>query len=109
MTPCTTSDCVERALADGQPFLVETDGQGTSSTIAYGLVGVVEDGELVTYTMTFDSDPCGGSCPDHGVTAIERCVRARRDVSNPEACALNVTRCFRCEREQLVVRCEFGR
>lgn len=109
VTPCNTSECVERALADGQPFLLETTQQGIDSTIAYGLVGAVDAGELVAYYMLFDSDPCGGSCPDRGSTTIDRCTRLVRDITHPDACAVNVTQCFRCDGARTVERCEFGR
>ena len=109
VTPCSTRECVEQALVDGQPFLVETNGQGIDSVIAYGLVGVVDGSGLATYSMMFDSDPCGGSCPDRGSTTLERCARTTIDVTNPDACTVDVTRCFRCDGARIALRCVFGR
>lgn len=100
--------CVERALADGQPFVVEAEVQGIDSTVAYGLVGIVEHGVLATYRVIFDSDPCGGGCPDRGATTIDRCTQLARDVTRAEACAGDVVRCFRCDGARIVEQCRFG-
>jgi hypothetical protein len=100
--------CTERALADEQPFLVEAEQMGTDSIVTRTLLGIVEKGVLETYLVDFDSDPCGGSCPNGGLTTVERCGRMRADVSNPEACAIDVTRCFRCETQKRVEICRFG-
>jgi len=101
-------ECIEKALADGQPFLFEAQIQGIDSEVAGGLVGVVEQDGLATYELMFDSDPCGGSCPERGLTTISRCARVTRDVSNPEACAVNVMHCFRCGAPRIVEQCRFG-
>jgi len=100
--------CIEKALADEQPFLFEAQVQGIDSEVAGGLMGVVEKDGLATYEMMFDSDPCGGSCPERGVTTISRCTRITRDVSNPAACAINVMHCFRCDGSRIVEQCRFG-
>jgi hypothetical protein len=101
-------ECVEKALADQQPFLLEVENEGIDSHVASGVLGVVEKGELAVYQMTYDSDPCGGSCPDRGLTTIERCSRIVRDVTNPEACAVNVNRCFHCEAAKVIELCRPG-
>jgi len=101
-------ECVEKALADEQPFLLEVQNEGIDSNVASGLLGVVVRGELAVYQMTYDSDPCGGSCPDRGLTTIEQCKRIVRDTSNPEACAVNVNRCFHCEAASVIELCRPG-
>ncbi len=105
----TARRCLATALADGQPFLHELSNQAIDTTSARGLVGVIERGELVTYQFLYDANPCGtGDCPERGSTEIERCDRLVRDPSRPDACAIDLTRCYRCEGARQVEVCRFG-
>jgi len=99
--------CVADALAHDQPFVLEQQVLGIDSSVARGLVGVIEDGRLVVYTTLYDSDPCGGSCPDRGMTMVERCGRVTSG-SNAAACAVDATRCFECVAPVSVEVCRFG-
>jgi len=65
--------CIEAALAANQPFVAEKELQGTDSGVARAIVGVLEKGKLVKYYLNFDSNPCGGGCPERGHTSVERC------------------------------------
>jgi hypothetical protein len=72
-TDVTARPCIESALAAKQPFIAEKQLRGTDSAVARGFVGVLEHGELVVYALYFDSNPCGGGCPEAGHTSVHRC------------------------------------
>lgn len=87
--------CVAEAITTKQPFLVEQQLPGIDSTIAAGLIGVVEADRLVVYSLWYDSDPCGGSCPAKGGTRIRRCDPV--DLHDPSREPCVGLECVRCD------------
>jgi hypothetical protein len=89
--------CVADAIARARPFVFHEALAGMDSAIERGLVGVVRDGTFVTYALKYDSDPCGGSCPQNGGTHIAEC-RPLVPLDPPTTdCANGVTFCFECK------------
>lgn len=91
--------CAEQAIAAKQPFLVEGFEWGTSSTLAGGYIGVIENGAFATYAMSFDSA---------NATTITRCRQLAR-TKNADTCAGDITECFECEAGEVVERCTMRR
>jgi hypothetical protein len=48
--------------------------QGEDSGIEGALVGVADVGGFTVYRLSYDSDPCGGGCSEHGGTRMYRCT-----------------------------------
>lgn len=56
--------CVDQAIVAGTPFAVSWELFGVDSEVAEGLVSL-GSGEAA-YSVGYDSDPCGGGCPEEG-------------------------------------------
>jgi len=99
--------CVERAVTAGRPFVYEQQVAGTDSAADMGLLGVIEQGKLVTYEAHHDSDPCGGDCPERGHTRLSRC----QSLGVPETLdgwERYVGDAYRCNEPTLLEDCVFG-
>jgi len=98
-------DCAAVAIAARRPFIVEQQVAGTDSGVARGLVGVLENGTLAVYALLYDSNPCGGGCPERGHTTVSRCDEA---TAAPAAECAELTECFHCNLERTLEDCEYG-
>ena len=85
--------CVGASVAAQVPFAWIEKRQGTDSGFASGYVGVREADGYQLYALRYDSDPCGGSCPEDGQTSLERCERI---VPASESCLRPGAPCFAC-------------
>jgi hypothetical protein len=99
-------DCAVAAIAAQRPFILEERVPGTDSAVADSVVGVLEHGKLVVYSLRYDSNPCGGGCPDRGHTDVYRCEQATSEA--PAATCAQPAECFHCGLET-VDACAFGR
>jgi hypothetical protein len=93
----TARTCVEAAIAAKQPFIAEKQVQGIDSGVARGIVGVLEHGELAIYALSYDSNPCGGGCPEAGHTQVRHCTKLAFADGCPDPFA-----CFECDGDELV-------
>jgi hypothetical protein len=100
--------CLRDALDHDTPFVIEQRVQGIDSGVAAGAIGLLEGGALVVYRLSYDSDPCGGGCPEDGHTTIVRCRRTG-PAADPRYCAVEVTECFGCVDPQPVEDCRYGK
>jgi hypothetical protein len=98
--------CIEAALAAKQPFVVEKEVHGEDSQVAHALVGVLEKAKLVMYVFSYDSNPCGGGCPERGHTIVERCESFA--LSDPACPSSSLFNCLECKPATLVDDCIFG-
>jgi hypothetical protein len=98
--------CVTDALAGGRPFVFRETLRGIDSTIQSGYFAVPEHGQLAVFGVDYDSDPCGGGCPQRGGSRISRC--SRLTPSNPANgdCQHTVTKCFVCQGAVAAERCQ---
>ena len=101
--------CVADAIATARPFVFHEALAGMDSAIERGLVGVVRDGTLVTYALKYDSDPCGGTCPQNGGTHIDECQPLVPLDPPTTDCANGVTFCFECREPVRADGCRRGR
>jgi hypothetical protein len=85
-------DCLRDALAAKHPFVIEQRMHGTDSGIERALVGLIEDGTFTTYSLDYDSDPCGGGCAARGGTSLARCTLEPEPDCRPDS----VIDCFAC-------------
>jgi hypothetical protein len=102
-------DCASAAIAAHHPFIVEQQVAGTDSAVARGLVGVLEGGKLVVYSVHYDSNPCGGGCPEDGHTTVMRCDD---HAATPDTDCSEVDQCFHCagrDDKSVVEDCVYGR
>jgi len=97
-------DCAATAIAAKRPFVVEQQVAGTDSGVAYVLVGVLESGKLAIYSLSYDSNPCGGGCPERGHTTVRRCDKASEP---PAAECAELVECFHCGGPA-IEECEYG-
>lgn len=98
--------CIEAALVAQQAFVAEKELHGTDSGVARAIVGVLEKGKLVQYYLGFDSNPCGGGCPERGHTTVERCDTFA--LSDPSCPINSLFDCVVCKPATLVEDCIFG-
>jgi len=98
--------CVTDALAGGRPFVFRETLRGIDSTIQRGYFAVPEHDQLAVFGVDYDSDPCGGGCPQRGGSRISRC--SRLTPSNPANgdCQRTVTKCFACQGAVAAERCQ---
>ena len=97
--------CITGALAAKQPFVVEREVRGTDSGVARAIVGVMEGAKFQVYALSFDSNPCGGGCPERGHTLVVKCEDFK--LVPIGACPF-MFECFECTSETPVEDCRFG-
>ncbi len=66
-------NCVLDSLRTAAPFHVTFDVWGIDSTVGEGVIGHRVGDRLVVEHLEYDSDPCGGSCPEKGASWSRRC------------------------------------
>jgi len=87
-------DCMLRALRARSPFSVSWPQRGIDSVVRTGWVAIDDAGRYRVYQLHYDSDPCGGGCPERGHTSIHRC---RRLLPIPKCENVVEALCFHCE------------
>lgn len=100
--------CISNAVTRAQPFRFTQEAFGIDSAVETGFVGLWKDGNYVVYSLHYDSDPCGGSCPQRGGTRVREC-RPLHALDPGGGCEKgHVEECFECERQVSVGACIRG-
>jgi hypothetical protein len=109
-TPAQIADalrCVTDAVATNQPFVVHQWVRGIDSLVGIGALGRISGGAFVVDELDYDSDPCGGSCPERGHTDVTECAKYTR--TSRSDCARNMlAECFACDGKRDAGSCVQG-
>lgn len=65
--------CMLDALRTATPFHLTLDQRGIDSDVGEGFIGHRVAGQLVVEHLGYDSNPCGGGCPENGSSWSSRC------------------------------------
>lgn len=105
LNPGSTADarerarvCVATALAGKRPFRAVEYLQGIDSEVGFGVYATTRNGAFQPFTISYDSDPCGGGCPDRGHADITVCKHlvAKDPAQTPCHDRRNLIDCFDC-------------
>jgi hypothetical protein len=108
-TPAQAADalrCITDAVARKRPFAFVQSVNGIDSGGDFGMLGRMTNGAFVVDELDYDSDPCGGSCPEKGHTVVTECgsyVRNRETDCRP-----TLRECFTCDHKHDVAECVQG-
>jgi hypothetical protein len=70
------------------------------------MLGRMTNGAFVVDELDYDSDPCGGSCPDRGHTLVVECASYVRNRETD--CRPTLRECFTCDGKHDVAECVQG-
>ncbi|HEY1546284.1 MAG TPA: hypothetical protein VGG28_00620 [Kofleriaceae bacterium] len=98
--------CVADAVAHQTPFVFHQMVQGIDSSGGFGMLGRMSAGSFVVDELWYDSDPCGGSCPERGHTDVVECAGYARNRETD--CRPTLHECFTCDRKRMVATCVAG-
>lgn len=98
--------CVEAAVAGRRPFLFVQRVQGEDSGVLRAFLARMEGSDYVAYEASYDSDPCGGGCPERGHTYLSRC---KGPPTVPKLCDERVAACIECDDHEIIDQCAHGR
>jgi hypothetical protein len=98
--------CIADAVARKRPFAFLQSVNGIDSGGGFGMMGRMTNGAFVVDELDYDSDPCGGSCPERAHTIVVECgsyVRNRETDCRP-----TLRECFTCDHKRDVAECVQG-
>jgi hypothetical protein len=99
--------CVANAVTGNQPFAFHQWVQGIDSQVGIAMLGRISGGAFVIDELEYDSDPCGGGCPEKGHTDVVECSKSTR--SGSADCTRIMTECFTCDGKRDVASCVQGK
>lgn len=103
-----TYRCIADAVANSRPFVFHETLPGADSAIERGVLGLTKNGAFVTYSLRYDSNPCGGGCPQNGGTSIVECRPLTPIDPIPADCSYDILDCFDCKDRGDIERCRRG-
>ena len=98
--------CITDAVVHKRPFAFHQWVNGIDSGGGAGLLGRMSGGTFVVDELDYDSDPCGGSCPERGHTLVSECAGYARNRETD--CRPTLRECFTCAGKRDVAKCVQG-